>query len=283
MNITKTTFLLALLTVLFVLAGGALGGQNGMVTAFIFALVMNVVTYFFCHKMVLMLYRAQPLSEGDAPEVYQMVRELTMKASLPMPQIYLIPQEAPNAFATGRSPEHAVVAVTRGIMNLLDKEELKGVLGHELSHVRNRDILVSTIAATIAGAISMVANMARWGMMFGGGRRSDNDRNNPIGLILSIVLLILLPFAAMLIQLAISRTREYGADESGAKLTGNPRGLASALRKLQMYSQKRPMTISNPATAHLFIVNPLSGKNLLRLFSTHPPIEERIQRLEKMV
>lgn len=280
MNVTKTTLLLSLLTILFVLAGGALGGQQGMIFAFIFACVMNFFTYWFCHKVVLALYRAKPLSEQEAPQVYAIVRDLTMKAGLPMPQIYLIPQDAPNAFATGRNPQHAVVAVTRGILDLLDKEELRGVLGHELSHVKNRDILVSTMAATIAGAISMLANMARWGMMFGGGRR-DNDRNNPLGAILAIVMLILLPISAMLIQLAISRTREYGADEGGAKLTGNPLSLASALRKLQTYTQRRPMD-AHPATAHMFIVNPLSGKSLLKLFSTHPPLEDRIAKLESM-
>lgn len=280
MNVTKTTLLLALLTILFVLAGGALAGQQGMVFAFIFACLMNFITYWFCHKIVLALYRAKPLPESEAPKVYEIVRDLSMKAGLSMPQIYLIPQDAPNAFATGRNPKHAVVAVTRGILNLLDKEELRGVLGHELSHINNRDILVGTIAATIAGAISMIANMARWGMMFGG-NRSSNNRNNPAGAILGIVLLILLPIAAMLIQLAISRTREYGADESGARLTGNPRSLANALRKLQANSQRHPLK-ANPATAHMFIVNPLSGKSLMKLFSTHPPLEDRIERLERM-
>ncbi len=279
MNITKTTLLMALLTVLFIFAGGALAGQQGMIFAFIFACVMNLTTYWFSHKIVLALYRAKPLSEQEAPQVYTIVRDLSLKANIPMPQIYLIPQDAPNAFATGRNPKHAVVAVTQGILKLLNKEELQGVLGHELSHVNNRDILVGTIAATIAGAISMLANMARWGMMFGGGRR--DDRNNPLGPILSILVLIFLPIAAMLIQLAISRTREYGADESGARLTGNPLSLASALRKLQSYSQRIPMQ-ANPATAHMFIVNPLSGKSLLKLFSTHPPLEDRIARLEQM-
>jgi heat shock protein HtpX len=280
MNITKTTVLLALMTALFILAGGAIGGQQGMIFAFGFACVMNFVTYWFCHKIVLALYRAKPLSEQEAPKLYEMVRDLTMKAGLPMPQLYLIPQDAPNAFATGRNPKHAVVAVTQGILNLLDKEELRGVIGHELSHIQNRDILVSTIAATIAGAISMLANMARWGMIFGGGR-SDDNRGNPIGLVLTLVVLILLPIAAVLIQLAISRTREYGADSSGAKLTGNPMSLASALKKLHTYSTRRPMQ-ANPATAHMFIVNPLSGKSLMKLFSTHPPLEERVERLERM-
>lgn len=280
MNVTKTTLLLGLLTVLFVMAGGALAGQQGMIVAFVFACVMNLITYWFCHKIVLALYRAKPLSEKDAPRVHEIVRDLTMKAGMPMPKIYVIPQEAPNAFATGRNPKHAVVAVTHGILNLLDKEELRGVLGHELSHINNRDILVGTIAATIAGAISMIASMARWGLIFGGGRSSDN-RNNPVGLVFMIVMLVLLPIAAMLIQLAISRTREYGADESGAHLTGNPVGLANALKKLQAYSGRRPMN-ANPATAHMFIVNPLSGQSLMKLFSTHPPIEERVRRLEKM-
>lgn len=281
MNVTKTTFLLALLTVLFVLAGGALGGRQGMVFAFIFACLMNFLSYMFCHKIVLAMYRAKPLSETEVPKVYEIVRDLTLKAGLPMPKLYLIPTDAPNAFATGRNPKNAVVAVTQGILNSLDKEELRGVLAHELSHVQNRDILVSTIAATIAGAISMLADMARWGMMFGGGRSNDRNNNNAATLIFSIVLMILLPLAAMLIQLAISRTREYGADASGARLTGNPRGLANALRKLQTYATHRPMKV-NPATAHMFIINPLSGKSLLKLFSTHPPLEERIERLERM-
>jgi len=282
MNVTKTTVLLALLTALFVLAGGAIAGQHGMVMAFIFACVMNLATYWFSHKIVLAIYRAKPLSEQEAPRVYQIVRDLTLKANLPMPQIYMIPNDTPNAFATGRNPKHAVVAVTRGILELLDKEELKGVLAHELSHIGNRDILIGTIAATIAGAISMLANMARWGMMFGGSGRDSDNRSNPVGLVLTIVFIILLPIAAMLIQLAISRTREYGADESGAKLTGNPMGLANALRKLHSYSERRPLP-ANPATAHMFIVNPLSGKSLMKLFSTHPPLEDRIERLQGMM
>ncbi|MBI1871148.1 MAG: zinc metalloprotease HtpX [Chlamydiae bacterium] len=280
MNQAKTTILLVVLSILFVLAGGAIGGQQGMMFAFIFACAMNLITYFFSHKIVLAMYRAQPLGEQDAPYVHRIVRDLTMKANLPMPQIYLIPTDSPNAFATGRNPQHAVVAVTRGILNLLSQEELTGVLGHELSHVQNRDILISTIAATIAGAISMLANTARWGMTFGGSR-SDNNRNNPLSLVLSIFLMILLPLAAMFIQLAISRTREYGADECGARLTGNPVGLANALRKLQGYTQRRPFQ-ANPATAHMFIVNPLSAGSMLKLFSTHPPLEERIARLEAM-
>lgn len=280
MNSTKTTFLMALLAVLFVLVGGAIAGQQGMITAFIFATVMNLITYFFSHKIVLGLYRASPLSEKDAPQIYQILKDLTMKAGLPMPAVYLIPNDAPNAFATGRNPEHAVVAVTRGILSLLDKEELRGVLAHELSHVKNKDILVGTIAATLAGAISMIAHIARWGMMFGGGR-SSNNRNSAVSPIFGIFFIILMPIAAMLIQLAISRTREYGADESGAELTGNPKGLSNALRKLQNYSTRIPLN-ANPATAHMFIVNPLSGKSLLKLFSTHPPLEDRIARLERM-
>jgi heat shock protein HtpX len=282
MNVTKTTVLMALLPALFVLAGGAIAGQQGMVTAFIVACVMNLCTYWFSHKIVLAIYRAKPLSEQEAPNVYGIVRDLTLKANLPMPQIYMIPNDTPNAFATGRNPKHAVVAVTRGILSLLDKEELKGVLAHELSHIGNRDILIGTIAATIAGAISMLANMARWGMMFGGSGRDSDNRSNPAGLVLSILFIILLPIAAMLIQLAISRTREYGADESGAKLTGNPMGLANALRKLHSYAERRPLP-ANPATAHMFIVNPLSGKSLMKLFSTHPPLEDRIERLQGMM
>jgi len=266
---------MALMTVLLVLAGGALGGRGGMMMAFVFAVVMNFGTYWFSDKIVLKMYRARPVNESEAPNLYNMVRELSMKARLPMPKVYVIPNPTPNAFATGRNPKHAAVAVTEGIMKILTPQELSAVISHELGHVKNRDILIGTIAATIAGAISMLAHIAQWAMIFGG-RSSDDD--NPIA---ALAMIILAPIAAMLIQLAISRSREYAADATGAKIHGMPRDLASALKKLQMASKKIPMR-ANPATAHMFIVNPLSAKGLASLFSTHPPMEERIKRLEAM-
>ena len=248
--------------------------------AFGFALVMNFVSYWFSDKIVLASYGAQPIGEADAPVVYRIVRNLATKARIPMPRLYLLPAEAPNAFATGRNPQHAAVAVTEGILRIMSEEELEGVLAHELSHVLNRDVLTSTIAATLAGAVMMLANMARWGAMFAGSRRDDEEGGglNPIAL---IVTALLAPIAAMLIQMAISRSREYEADASGARLTRNPLGLASALARLEQASQAIPMDAS-PATAHLFIVNPLSGRAFMNLFSTHPPIEERIARLRAM-
>jgi heat shock protein HtpX len=277
-NMLKTTLFLALLTGLFVAVGGLLGGRSGMMMAFVFALIMNFVSYWFSDKIVLKMYGAQPIGEAEAPVVHRIVRNLATKASIPMPKLYLIPSEAPNAFATGRSPQHAAVAVTEGILRIMDERELEGVLAHELSHVLNRDILISTVAATVAGAISMLANMAQWGMMFGGSRDEEGRSTNPIALILTI---ILAPLAAMLIQMAVSRSREYQADASGAKLTRNPHGLASALAKLGQATRIVPMN-ANPATAHLFIVNPLSGRSLMNLFATHPPLEDRIARLEAM-
>lgn len=280
MNILKTTFFLTLLTLLFILIGGALGGEAGMRFAFLLACVMNLGAYWFSDSIVLAIYRAQPLAEKDAPAVYQIVRELTQKAAVPMPRIYLIPSQAPNAFATGRNPAHAVVAVTEGILRILNEEELRGVLAHELAHVQHRDILISSIAATVAGAISMLADMARWSLMFGGGRRDDREGNgNPVAMLL---MLILAPIAALLIQLAISRSREYHADEGGSALSANPLALASALRKLEAGSRKIPMFGANPATAHLFIVSPLTGGTIASLFNTHPPIAERVRRLEQM-
>jgi heat shock protein HtpX len=278
-NMVKTTVFLALLTGLFIAVGGLLGGRGGMMMAFVFALVMNFVSYWFSDKIVLKMYGAQPIEEGEAPVVHRIVRSLATRSGIPMPKLYLIPSEAPNAFATGRSPQHAAVAVTAGILRIMDEAELEGVLAHELSHVLNRDILISTIAATVAGAISMLANIAQWGLMFGGGRHDDEDRGaNPIALLLTV---ILAPLAAMLIQMAVSRSREYQADASGAQLTRNPSGLASALAKLGQATKMVPMD-ANPATAHLFIVNPLSGRALVNLFSTHPPLEERIARLRAM-
>jgi heat shock protein HtpX len=278
-NVFKTAMLLALLTVMLVLIGGAIGGQQGMVVAFFLALAMNFFSYWFSDRIVLAMYRAQPLEEAQAPGLYAMVRRLATRAGIPMPRVYLIPTDTPNAFATGRNPEHAAVAVTEGIMRILDEEELEGVLAHELAHVTNRDILISTIAATLAGAITYLAHMAQWTAMFGGGRNDDEEGgSNPFALILMAVLA---PIAAMLVQLAVSRAREYQADASGARLAGKTWGLAKALEKLEMAQRAVPMA-ANPATAHLFIVNPLSGQALMTLFSTHPPLEERVARLRAM-
>ena len=277
-NVFKTGLLLAVLTAMLVLLGGALGGQQGMVVAFLFAVVMNFASYWWCDKIVLAMYRAQPITEADAPRLYNMVRRLASKAGLPMPRVYLIPTEQPNAFATGRNPEHAVVAVTEGILRILDDEEMEGVLAHELAHVTNRDILISTIAATLAGAITYLAHMAQWAAFFGGGRHDDDDGPSPIAMML---MAIVAPLAAMLVQMAVSRSREFQADATGARLAGRTWGLSKALEKLEMAKHAVPMD-ANPATAHMFIVNPLSGQALMRLFSTHPPIEERIARLRSM-
>lgn len=275
MNTFKTAALLTGLTLLLVYAGAYLGGQSGMTIALIFALAMNAFTYWFSDKLVLKMYKAKEVNEAEAPELFAMVRRLAQKAGLPMPKVYLINQPQPNAFATGRNPAHAAVAVTSGIMKILSSEELEGVLGHELAHVQHRDILIGTVAATIAGAISFLAQMAQFAMIFGG---RDSRRGNPI---VAIVLMIVTPIAAMLIQMAISRSREYEADAGGAKISGNPQHLASALKKLHMASQQIPFK-AQPATAHMFIVNPLSAKGLTKLFSTHPPMEERVARLEAM-
>lgn len=279
LNTLKTTFFLALLAVLFVAVGSMLGGKNGATIALFMAAIMNMGAYWFSDKIVLAMYRAREVTDREAPELHSIVRELAMRAHLPMPKVYIMDNPTPNAFATGRNPEHAAVAVTTGIMGILSREELAGVIGHELSHIKNRDILISTIAATVAGAISYLAHIAQWGMMFGG-RRDEEDRN-PVGSVLAIVMMILAPIAAMLIQMAISRSREYKADESGAAVCGNPLALAGALRKLQAGVKRLPME-ANPATAHMFIVSPLTGGGLLALFSTHPPIEERIARLEAL-
>jgi len=277
MNNIKTLFLLVTLTLILVWAGAALGGKQGMTMALVFALVLNFFAYWFSDKIVLKMYGAKAVSEAEAPELYGIVRRLIQKAEMPMPKVYIINEEQPNAFATGRNPKHAAVAVTKGIMRILSHEELQGVIGHELAHVQHRDILISTIAATIAGAISYLAQMAQWAMIFG--NRGDNEEGgNPIA---ALIMMIVGPIAALIVQMAISRSREYAADEGGARLAGNPRYLAGALRKLHWASQKIPMN-ANPATSHMFIVNPLSGGGLLKLFSTHPPIEERIARLESM-
>lgn len=277
MNSIKMLFLLVTLTLILVWAGSALGGRQGMTVALIFALGMNLFAYWFSDKIVLRMYGAREVSEAEAPELYSVMRRLIQKAEMPMPKVYIINEEQPNAFATGRNPRHAAVAVTTGIMRILSPEELQGVIGHELAHIKHRDILISTIAATIAGAISYLAQMAQWAMIFGN-RGDDEEGGNPVA---ALIMMIVGPIAALIVQMAISRSREYAADEGGAKLAGNPRYLSGALRKLYSASQKIPMN-ANPATSHMFIVNPLSGGGLLKLFSTHPPIEERIARLESM-
>ena len=280
-NMFKTAGLLAALTALLLLIGDFLGGAQGMVVAFVFALLINFGSYWFSDRIVLAMYGAQPVDEAAAPEIYRVVRTLTSRAGLPMPRVYIIPEDTPNAFATGRNPAHAAVAVTQGILRVLSEDELEGVLAHELSHVKNRDTLTMTLAATLAGAVTMVARMAGYAAMFGGGRRSDNDDSggSAFG---AIVMMIVAPIAAILIQLAISRAREFQADASGARMAGRPWGLAKALEKLDIASKLAPMD-ATPATAHLFIVNPLRGAGgLSTLFSTHPPIEERIARLRAM-
>lgn len=278
MNTFKTTLLLGALTGLLLFIGGLFGGKGGVFIAFIFAIVMNFGAYWFSDKLILKMYNAQEVTETQARELYTMVRGLAMRASLPMPKVYIIPEETPNAFATGRDEEHAVVAVTEGILRILNTDELEGVLAHELTHIKNRDMLIGSIAATLAGAIMMMANMAQWAAIFGGVNRDDDDGGGIVGLIL---MAILAPLAATLIQMAISRSREYLADEGGARISGKPYGLAGALEKLGRAAQAIPMD-ANPSTAHMFIVNPLSGRALMNLFSTHPPIEERISRLRGM-
>ncbi len=275
-NRIRTTLLLGLLTGLILVIGQMIGGRDGMVVALFAAAAMNFFSYWFSDRIVLRLYGAREVGPAEAPELYGMVQELCRRANLPMPRVCLIPSEAPNAFATGRNPEHAAVAVTEGLLRLMNREELAGVLAHELAHVRNRDILIGSIAATLAGAVLMLANMARWAAVFGGGRRDEEGGGGGgLGLILTA---ILAPIGAMLIQMAISRSREYLADATGASFTGSPEGLARALEKLGAWSRRIPMN-AEPATAHMFIVNPLSGGSLMSLFSTHPPLEERIARL----
>jgi heat shock protein HtpX len=275
-NTFKTAFLLTLLTLLLLFIGRAFGGQNGMIIALVLAVIMNFVSYFYSDKIALAMYRAQPVSREELPRVYQVVERLTQKIGIPMPKIFVIPTDSPNAFATGRNPNHASVAVTQGILNLLNDEELEGVLAHELGHVNNRDILISSVAATVAGAITMLASMGRWAMFFGG--MGDRDDREGGGGLAALIMLILAPIAATLIQLAVSRSREYQADASGAHYTGNPYALASALAKLDTYSRRLPMQ-ATPSTAHLFIIQPLLGMNFGSLFSTHPPIAKRIERL----
>ncbi|NTW77646.1 MAG: zinc metalloprotease HtpX [Syntrophaceae bacterium] len=278
-NSIKTVLLLGALTGLLMFIGGLIGGRGGVYIAFIFAVIMNFGSYWFSDKIVLRMYRAQEVSESSAPGLYSIVRNLSLKANLPMPRVFIIPEETPNAFATGRNEKHAVVAVTEGIMRILNKEELEGVIAHELSHIKHKDMLIGSIAATIAGAISMLASMAQWAAIFGGGSSSDDDDHG--GIIGLIAMAIIAPIAATVIQMTISRSREYLADAGAAGITKNPYGLAAALEKLTRASQIAPLD-ANPSTAHMFIVNPLSGKAFMNLFSTHPPLEERIARLRSM-
>ena len=278
MNTFKTFMLLLILTLFFIWIGGLIGGKAGMTVALIFAGLMNFFAYWFSDKVVLAMYRAREVTEAEAPELYSIVRSLAQKAGMPMPRVYIINEEQPNAFATGRSPKNAAVAVTTGIMRILSPEELAGVIGHELAHIKHRDVLISTVAATIAGAISYLAQMAQWAFIFGGYRGDDDEGGHPV---VALIMMIIAPIIALIVQMAISRSREFAADAGGARIAGNPRFLANALRKLQWATQRIPMH-ANPATSHMFIVNPLSGKSLVKLFSTHPPIEERIARLEAM-
>ncbi|MEW5733266.1 MAG: zinc metalloprotease HtpX [Thermodesulfobacteriota bacterium] len=274
-NQIRTVVLLGLLSVLMVMIGGTVGGRQGMIFALALAGVMNFVSYWYSDKIVLSMYRAREVGEADAPQLYSVVRELSQRAGIPMPRVYILPQDAPNAFATGRNPEHAAVAVTQGLLSLMNREELTGVLAHELGHVNNRDILIGSVAATLAGAVTYLAFAARWGALFGGFGGRDDDRGGVLGMLL---VAILAPIGAALIQMAISRSREYEADATGARFAGNPQGLARALAKLGAYSKRIPMN-AKPATAHMFIVNPLSGGSMNNLFSTHPPLEDRIARL----
>lgn len=279
MNRIKTTFLLTCLTLLLVAMGSAIGGQSGMVIAFLIAGGMNFFSYWYSDKIILKMYKAREVSETDNPAFHSMVRRLAQQANMPMPKVYIIPSEGPNAFATGRNPQNAAVAATEGIMRILSTDELEGVMAHELAHVQNRDTLISTIAATFAGAIAMLGNMLQWAAIFGGGNSEDEEGGGMLG---GLALAFIAPIAAMLIQMAVSRSREYLADAAGARICGNPLALASALRKLQMGAKEVPMQEATPTTSHLFIVNPLAGASMLKLFSTHPPMEERIARLEKM-
>ncbi len=275
-NQFKTALLLAAMTAFIIWIGGMLGGRQGIVIAFLLAGGMNFFSYWYSDKLVLKMYRAQEVSATQSPELHAMVARLSRNAGLPMPRVYIIPQDTPNAFATGRNPENAVVAVTQGLQKLMNRAELEGVLAHELGHVKNRDILIGTVAATMAGAVMMLASMARWSAILGGGSQSDEEGG--LGGIGLLIMSILAPIGAMIIQMAVSRSREYLADATGAAIAGRPDGLASALEKLGAYSRRIPMD-ANPSTAHMFIVNPLSGGSFRSLFSTHPPIEERVARL----
>lgn len=277
-NQMKTVFLMSVLTILVILAGGAIGGSSGMQMAFILAMIMNFGSYWFSDKVALAMTRSQPVSQEEYPELYAIVQKLARQADLPMPKIYLTPSMQPNAFATGRNPDHSAIAVTQGIMKILNREELEGVLAHELAHIKNRDILISTLAAVLAGVITTLANWAQWALMFGGFGRDEEEGGSGLA---ALPLIILGPIAALLIQMGISRSREYLADETGAAIAGNSYGLAQALRKLERGAEMIPMDV-NPAASHMFIVNPLNAQRLVSLFSTHPPIEERINRLSNL-
>ena len=278
MNNLKVFLLMGLLSVILVLIGSAVGGQSGAILFFLISLAMNFFTYYFSDKVAISMTRSQPVSEREAPELYSIVRRLAQRAGLPMPRLYVTPSPQPNAFATGRNPANSAVAVTDGLLQLLNRTELEGVLAHELAHIKNRDVLVGTIAAAFAGAITMLANIIQWGAILGMGR---DDEEGGAGALGALLLAIIAPIAAMIIQMAISRSREYGADETGARIAGNTQGLASALLKLESAAHRIPMQV-NPAASHLFIVNPLSGQSVARLFSTHPPIADRVERLKKM-
>jgi len=278
MNTFKTFILMIFMMFLFVFIGDLIGGESGMMIAFLFALITNFVSYWFSDKIVLMMYKARQISEDQQPELFNIVRRLAANAKIPMPRVFIMDNPTPNAFATGRNPSNAAVACTTGILEILDENELAGVIAHELAHVKHRDILIGTIAATLVGTITMIARMAGWAAMFGGGNR---DRDDDGGGLSALFLMILAPIAATLIQLAISRSREYAADEGGAVISGTPLSLASALNKLQYGNARIPMN-ANPSSAHMFIVSPLNGKSFAKLFSTHPPIEERIKRLQEI-
>jgi heat shock protein HtpX len=275
-NQLRTAFLLAAMTILIMWIGQMFGGRQGMIIALLLAAAMNFFSYWYSDKIVLRMYRAQEVTEQEAPELYRIVADLARSGNLPMPRVYIIPQDSPNAFATGRNPQHAVVAATQGLLKLMNPQQIRGVLAHELAHVKDRDILIGSIAATMAGAIMMLASMARWSALFGGLGRSDDEGGS--GIVGLIIVSIVAPIAALIIQMAVSRSREFQADAMGAKIAGSGEGLASALEKLGAYSKQLPMQ-THPSTAHMFIVNPLSGRSMMSLFATHPPIEERIARL----
>lgn len=279
MNNFKAWVLMAALTALLVIIGGAIGGNNGALMFFFIAMAINFFSYYNSDKIAIKMTGSKPIAENEAPELYSIVRNLCHKANMPMPKIYRTPSPQPNAFATGRNPENSAVAVTDGLMRILNRSEVEGVLAHELAHIKNRDVLVGTIAAALAGAITMIANMLQWGLIFGMGRESEED--GALGLVSTLAMIILAPIAAMIIQMAISRSREYMADETGARIAGSPDGLANALLKLERSARQIPMEV-NPSASHLFIVNPLFGKSMARLFSTHPPIEERVEKLRSM-
>jgi heat shock protein HtpX len=276
MNTVKTAFFLGLLSALILVVGQAFAGRQGLIVALGIAAAMNFFSYWFSDRIVLAVHRAQPVTREQAPRLFEILERLTARSGIPMPRVYVLPEDAPNAFATGRNPQHAAVAVTQGLMRLLNAEELEGVLAHELAHVRNRDILIGSVAATLAAAIMVIANMARWAAFFGGAGRDDRNGANPIALLATI---ILAPIAAMLIQMAVSRSREFQADATGAEMTRNPYGLANALQKLEDAGKRIPMATASPSASHLYIVKPFAGRALLNLFSTHPPIRERIRRL----